>query len=296
MPDWKSIHVNGVDLAYLEAGGGSKLVIYIHGFPDMAEAFEFMLAPTAAAGWRAASLETRGYPPSSLAAGSNTDPNTKHPGDYSLPTLATDVVEFMRALGYEKAVLVGHDWGAVIASAVGGYYPECVDGMVLVGFPHISQAKVTIGALLKRPHHLIFQFGAFGRWMTARNDLAYIERMYRIWAPSWRVPAEYMERVKAALRKPERLRAALEYYVQIWQRRNDREMLEILARPVNAPGLIIGGLDEPEFRQQWLEASRDCFVSRAPIELWPSVGHWPHCEAPELFRKRVLEYLGEFLT
>lgn len=291
MPNWKSLHANGVDLAYLSAGDDSERepVVYLHGFPDTAEAFEFMLEPTAAAGWRAISLETRGYPPSSLAPGASDD----DPGDYSLPTLAADVAEAIRELGSERAVLVGHDWGAVIAAAVAAFHPERVAGVVLVGFPHISQAKVTVGGLLQRPHHLLFQFGAFGRWLTARNDLAYIERMYAVWSPSWRVPPEYLERVKAALRAPERLRAVLEYYVQIWQRRKDRAMLDLLARPVRTPALIIGGGDEPAFRQRWLEASRDCFVPPASLDMWPGVGHWPHSEAPQKFERRLLAFLSE---
>ncbi|MEQ9363484.1 MAG: alpha/beta hydrolase, partial [Leptospirales bacterium] len=281
---------NGVELAYLCAGPSDArgLVLYLHGFPDTARAFEFMLAPSAAAGWRAVALETRGYPPSGLAP--NASP--ADPGDYSLPALAADVAEAIQALGYERAVIVGHDWGAVIAAALAAYFPERVQAMVLVAFPHISQVKVTVGALLRRPHHLIFQFGAFGRWLTARNDLAYIERMYAVWAPSWTVPPEYMERVKSALRAPERLRAVLEYYVQIWRKRKDREMLAMLGRRVEAPGLIIGGLDEPDFRQRWLEASRDCFRSKAAIELWPGVGHWPHSECPERFERRLVQFLN----
>ncbi|MCR9145158.1 MAG: alpha/beta hydrolase [bacterium] len=288
---WKSLSANGVELAYLSAGSECKddLVIYLHGFPDTARAFEFMLAPTAAAGWHGVSLETRGLPPSALAPNAN----PRQPGDYSVPTLAADVAEAIAALGYERAVLVGHDWGAVIAAGVAAYFPERVRAIALVGFPHISQVKVTLGALARRPHHLLFQFGALGRWLTARKNFAYIERMYAVWSPSWKVPSEYLERVKSALGAPERLRAALEYYVQIWQKRNDREMLDRLARRVDAPGLIIGGLDEPDFRQRWLENSRDCFTPKAPIEMWESVGHWPHSEAPERFERRLLEFLAD---
>ena len=281
MADWHKKTLNGVELAYLSRGEG-PLVVLIHGFPDTAEAFEFALEPLAEAGYRAVSLETRGYPPSGLSSGN----------DYSLPTLARDVSEFITALGLQKAVVVGHDWGAVIGAATAAYFPDRLAGLVLVGFPHISRAKVTIGALLQRPHHLLFQFGAFGRWLTARKDLAYLDRMVRVWAPNWELPPGYMERVKAALREPERLKAVLEYYVQIWQRRKDRAMLEILARPLAMPGLIIGGLDEPAFRQQWLRDSAGCFSPPAPVVLWPEVGHWPHAEAPDRFLARLLEFLA----
>ena len=289
MQYWNSLQLSDVELAYRTTGeNAGPLVIFIHGFPDTAEAFDFMLEPCQAIGWHAISLETRGYPPSGLA------PAGSAPfGDYSLPVLARDVTEVIKRLGYASAVVVGHDWGSVIAAGVGAFFPERLRAAVLVGFPHISRAKVTIGGLLQRPHHLLFQFGTFGRWLTARNDLAYLDRMYRVWSPSWQVPPEYMARVKNALREPERLRAVLEYYVQIWRMRNDQNLLAMLAKPLNVPGLVIGGLDEPEFRQRWLRDSRDCFRPPAEIEFWPGVGHWPHSEAPDAFRDHILEFLRQ---
>lgn len=282
---------DGLALSILEAlpdpaCAAPPLVIFIHGFPDTAAAFAPVLPACASQGWHAVSLETRGLPPSELPAN----------GDYSLPTLAADVAATITALGHEQAVLVGHDWGAVIGAAVGADYPERLTGLALVGFPHLSQVKVTVSAILQRPHHLLFQFGALGRWLTGRRDLAYLDRMYRVWSPSWQVPAQYLERVKQALRPPQRLAAALQYYVQIWQRRKDQAMLGRLAQPLQVPGLVIGGRDEPAFRQRWLAASTGVFAERADLELWPGVGHWPHTEAPLQFEQRILKFLRRCRT
>ena len=46
--------------------------------------------------------------------------------DYHIDYLATDVKQIIKALGYEKAVLVAHDWGGVVAWHVAAYYPEVV--------------------------------------------------------------------------------------------------------------------------------------------------------------------------
>ena len=109
------IRANGVHFAYLDAGQG-PLVLCLHGFPDTAWSFVPLLERLAAAGYRAVAPFMRGYPPSGPAPD----------GDYRVITLGRDALALIEVLGAQRAVLVGHDWGAAATYIAAALAPERV--------------------------------------------------------------------------------------------------------------------------------------------------------------------------
>ena len=99
----RDLSANGVRLHVAEAGEG-PLVLLLHGFPEFWWAWRAQLPALAAAGFRAVAPDLRGY------GGSD-----KPPRGYDLPTAASDVAALVRALGERDAVVVGHDWGGLVA-------------------------------------------------------------------------------------------------------------------------------------------------------------------------------------
>lgn len=103
------IHANGIDFSLLECGQG-PLALCIHGFPDSAHAWRYLLPALAQAGFRAVAPFTRGYAPSSIAP------------DHCCQrgALAADVNALHQVLGGDRnAVLIGHDRGASVAFVAG---------------------------------------------------------------------------------------------------------------------------------------------------------------------------------
>lgn len=89
----------------LEAGSG-PLVLLVHGFPELSISWRAQVDALAAAGFRAVAPDMRGYG------------ETEKPADrdsYSILHLVGDMVDLVRALGEERCVVVGHDWGAAVA-------------------------------------------------------------------------------------------------------------------------------------------------------------------------------------
>src|SRR5437660_10618025 len=100
------ITANGVDFAYLAEGADrdGPLALCLHGFPDTAWGWRYLLPELAAAGYRAVAPFLRGYAPTSVPAD----------GRYQVGALASDAIALHDALGGdERAVLIGHDWGAM---------------------------------------------------------------------------------------------------------------------------------------------------------------------------------------
>src|SRR6202789_3706938 len=112
----------GVRLHYVEAGEG-PLVVLLHGFPEFWYAWRKQIDALAAAGFRVVAPDMRGYNLSSKPAGA---------GSYALPLLAADVRDLIAERGGAErggeagAMLVGHDWGGLVAWATASYHPASI--------------------------------------------------------------------------------------------------------------------------------------------------------------------------
>ncbi|WP_437726188.1 alpha/beta fold hydrolase [Sorangium sp. So ce861] len=117
--------VNGVRLHYASRGAG-KLILFIHGFPELWYAWKRQLFDFGRH-HRAVALDQRGYNLSSKPSAVDA---------YGIDLLAADIGALIEHLGEEKAVLVGHDVGAVVAWAVALRHPERVEKLVAINMSH----------------------------------------------------------------------------------------------------------------------------------------------------------------
>src|SRR5438132_709182 len=117
--------VNGVRLHYVTVGRG-PLVMFLHGFPEFWYAWTAQLADFGR-DHRAVAPDMRGYnlssKPTDLAA-------------YAMKHLVADVRALAEHLGAKTFILVGHDWGGVVAWAFAITHPERLEKLVIVNAPH----------------------------------------------------------------------------------------------------------------------------------------------------------------
>jgi len=117
--------VNGVRLHYVTAGQG-PLVVFVHGFPEHWYAWRCQLAEFGR-DHQAVALDMRGY---------NLSGKPEGVAHYALPLLVEDVRALAAHLGHERFVVVGHDWGGVVAWALAAAHPEHVEKLVIINAPH----------------------------------------------------------------------------------------------------------------------------------------------------------------
>ncbi|MFB7509324.1 alpha/beta fold hydrolase [Streptomyces broussonetiae] len=119
------IDVNGIRLHIAEQGSG-PLVVLLHGFPESWHSWHHQFGPLADAGFRVVAPDQRGYG------------RSDHPEDvgaYTIFHLVGDVVGLIRALGEEKAFVVGHDWGAPVAWHTALLRPDMVRAVAGLSVP-----------------------------------------------------------------------------------------------------------------------------------------------------------------
>jgi len=144
----RTIVTPNVTFEALEAGDG-PLVLCLHGFPDQPRSFRHQLPVLAAAGFRAVAPWMRGYAPTTRPAD----------GRYDAMALGEDVGALVEALGYETAVVFGHDWGAVATYFGALRFPHRVRKLVTAAVPYgpaFFRAFLTSPAQQRRSWYMFF--------------------------------------------------------------------------------------------------------------------------------------------
>lgn len=103
------------------------LAILLHGFPECWYTWRKQIAPLAQAGYHVVVPDQRGY---NLSA--------RPPGvqSYNIGRLTADVLDLIHACGRERAVIIGHDWGGVVAWGFAMRYPAATDRLIVMNAPH----------------------------------------------------------------------------------------------------------------------------------------------------------------
>ena len=116
---------NGVKIHYARMGSG-PLVVMIHGFPDYWYTWRSQMAGLADR-FTVVAMDQRGYNLSDKPAGVE---------NYDMRLLVGDVLAVIKSVGQQKAIVVGHDWGGVVAWQVAMNVPQIVDRLIILNLPH----------------------------------------------------------------------------------------------------------------------------------------------------------------
>jgi len=269
------VTANGVKFAYLEEGTG-PLVLLVHGFPDTAHTWDAVLPAVAGAGFRAVAPFTRGYHPTEIPAD----------GRYDTDTLGSDVLALIEALGEQRAVLVGHDWGAGAAYAAAAMAPEKVRLLITLAIPHPAAVRPT-PALLWRVRHFATLRRSGAAAKLRANDFAHVDELVRRWSPAWRdIPPSETAKVKAAFGEPGVVEAALGYYRALGLRLPKSHRLE-----VTVPTVAFAG-EHDIISPRAYEKARHLFTASYEVVQVPG-GHFMHREHPDHFIPELVRVLGD---
>jgi soluble epoxide hydrolase / lipid-phosphate phosphatase len=115
---------------YLAAGpANGPLVIFVHGWPELAISWRHQLPALAALGFRTIAPDMRGYGRSSVYS---------QPADYAQEHIVRDMLELLDALGREKAVWVGHDWGSPVVWNLASHHPDSCQAVASLCVPYYT--------------------------------------------------------------------------------------------------------------------------------------------------------------
>ncbi len=272
--------VGSVQYAYFEEGEG-PLVVLLHGFPDNALAYLETIDFLVLRKYKVLAPFLLGYYPSDVA----------NDEDYSVFRIANDILKLVELTnGKEPFYLVGHDWGASIAYAMTNIQTEHIKKLVTVAIPHPRAIKPSLGLLMKARHFILFYFKNYGLWYARKNNLAYINYLYRYWAPNWHHNEEHIEMIKETFKMDGRLEAALGYYWSFYKDAQNKERQKLYAHKTEVPALVFAGESDGAIQLETFKDMRYAFLAPLEVVVVPKAGHFIHQETPDLFNSKIFEF------
>ena len=278
------VDLAGVRLHYVEAGEG-PLVVLLHGFPEFWFSWRFQIPALAAAGFRVVAPDMRGY---------NLSDKPKGVGSYALEGLARDVERLIPALGEERAAIVGHDWGGIVAWAVAILHPGRVGRLAILNVPHperFARGLRTPRQLLKSSYAFFFQLPWLPERVLRAGGFALVRYVLRNDPVR---PGTFgeddIERYVEALSRPGALTAAINYYRALARRAP--AVTRTLRRRVGAPVMVIWG-ERDLFLVPELARPDPDWVPDARVERLPDASHWVQQDRPERVNALLLGFLGD---
>ena len=297
------ISVNGVALEIFEAGQANKgnPIILCHGWPEHAYSWRHQMPALAAAGFHVIVPNQRGY-------GKSSRPNQVT--DYDISHLTDDLAALLDHFGYDKAVFVGHDWGANVVWSMSQLHPDRVTKIINLALPYQPRTPKPWITFMEEVFGADNYFVHFNRQpgvadaVLDQNTSQFLRNLYRKNVPQT-PPTPGMMMINLAqadvpLGEPILSDEELAIYVAAfknagftssinWYRNMDRnwEILADVDPIVHQPALMIYGYRDVIPKSPNLTD----FVPNVDV-VSLDCGHWIQQEMPEETTRIILEWLA----
>lgn len=310
------VDTNGVRLLLTEAGEpGAPVVVLAHGFPELAFSWRHQIPALAAAGYHVLAPDQRGYGRSSAPAAVDA---------YDIHHLTADLVGLLDDVGADRAVWVGHDWGAPVVWNAALLHPERVAAVAGLSVPPTPRPREKPTAVWRRLfgenffYILYFQQPGVADAELGADPARTLTRMFgglrppadrdaaaRMLTPG---PAGFIDRLPEPDGLPGWLnQAELDHYVAEftrtgftgalnWYRNFDRnwETTAHLAEATTAaPALFMAGSADPVLGFTRRDRATDVVTGPYRELVLEGAGHWLQQERPEQVNAALLEFLAE---
>ncbi len=270
----QNMQTDGAKL-HVRVGGQGPAVVLLHGFGDTGD----MWAPLAADLARDHTVvvpDLRGMGLSSRPA-----------GGYDKRTQAADIRSVLTALGLDRAAVVGHDIGTMVAYAYAARYPDKTEKLVVMDAP--VPGIPPWDSIVRLPALWHFDFGGpDAERLVAGRERIYLDRFWNEFAGDRTKIDEATRRHYAKLyARPGAMRAAFAQFNSIRQDAEDNKVA--MATKLGMPVLAIGG--EKSFGANEAAVMRNAATDVTELVV-PNAGHWLMEEAPSTTITAVRAFLS----
>lgn len=281
------IHANGLRFHVAECGKGERFILCLHGFPECWFSWRYQLPALAEAGYHVWAPDLRGY-------GQSDRPQRLE--DYAIERLMDDVRALIEARGARHVVLVGHDWGALIAWYFAMRFPQHLDRLVIMNVPHpgVMERALRGRQLLRSWYVLFFQLPWLPENLLSMFDYRAIRQAFVVMAvDKSRFPEEVLRFYRDEAARPGALTAMVNYYRAL-VRGGGAERQRRLGYPrIDVPTLMIWGEEDAALGKETTYGTEQ-FVSHLTLHYLRGVSHWVQQEAPETVNRLLLDWLAKY--
>ncbi len=268
--------VNGIRMHYVDEGTGEP-VIFLHGFPESWYSWRHQLGALRGR-YRVIAPDQRGY---NL---------TEAKGPYDTTTLQADILCLMDHLGIERAHIVGHDWGGVIAWLLAIHHGDRLRSLAVCNLPHPAIFRRHV----RRPRQALRSWYVLFFQLPWLPELALSAKGYHLLA----------RRMIRECRPGTFTRDDIKEFLASWRRQGLSGGINwyraVVRHPpripepvplITVPTLLIWG-DRDRYLGRELTEGTDEYVLRLRVEHLPEASHWVQQEAPDEVNRLLLDHLA----
>lgn len=260
---------DGVKIHYVTMGQGPLLVM-IHGFPDYWYSWREQM-PALSKHFQVVAIDQRGYNKSDQPQGVE---------NYALPKLVEDVHSVVKHFKQDKAVIVGHDWGGIVAWTFAMTYPDKTDRLVILNLPH---PKGLTRELANNPEQQkASQYARNFQQPDAASKLK--PEVLVFWVKDPEAKKKYIEAFQRSS-----IEGMLNYYKANYPREPYTDTREF--PPVKCSVLMFHGLKDTALLPGALNDTWKWLEKDLTLITVPSAGHFVQQDAAEFVTKNMVRWL-----
>jgi epoxide hydrolase 4 len=252
--------------------GSGPLIVMIHGFPDFWYTWRDQMAALSDS-YQCVAIDQRGY---------NLSDKPKGVENYRLPLLVADVAAVIKSLGRDKAIIVGHDWGGMVAWNFALMHPEMTDKLIILNLPHPRGLTRELAHNPEQQKNS--QYARNFQQPDAASKVTAEALAGRVRDPE--AHAKYLE----AFQRSD-IEAMLNYYKANYPREPYAEDTSPLVK-VQAPVLMFHGLKDTALLAGALNNTWDWLDKDLTLVTVPNAGHWVQADASDLVSKTMKWWLA----
>ncbi len=287
----KSVSTDVLRIAYVEHGPSDGWpVILSHGFPYDVHAFDDVASILARAGARVIAPYTRGFGPTRFVADS-----VMRSGQQA--ARGSDIVQLADALGLERPILGGYDWGGNASCVAAALWPDRIGGLVsYAGYDviDVSGQRRPVAPALERVfwYQHLFQTER-GRECLSEHRRELARMLWSEWSPGWRFDEATFAQSVVAFENPDFVDVVIHCYRSVFGLEAGAPALQPLEdrlaqKPaIRAPAVTIDGANDPLKPGGTADHAR-MFVGRHEHRV-VEAGHNLPQEAPQDFAEAVMQ-------
>lgn len=280
------IELNGLTFHYVDSGEG-EVMLFLHGFPYFGESWDKLLKPFSS-NYHVVAPDNRGY--------GYTD-KPKQVSDYRIDKLVNDLYQLIDKLSAEnKVILVGHDWGGVLAWSIAQSHPELVSKLIIINAPPFN---VFLNMLQESPSQkeASSYVGKLDSWIS--RLLFAIKGPELIWRGLARLHEEghvddrFKTAFLAAWAQPGAAEAAINWYkanIPEFDEITDKDYWPQVNTQITVPSLLIWSKHDKAFSEDTFKAIPP-LIDNLTIKVIDTSSHAPFLDHTD----EVLGYMREFL-
>ncbi len=282
MPTSSFYHVQNVRMHVMQAGPeDGPAMVFLHGFPEFWYGWRKQMDAFAGQGWRVIVPDQRGY---------NLSDKPADISSYRLDILAGDVLALLDVLGVEQAVVVGHDWGGVVAWWLGMNHGDRISRLVILNAPHpvvMRRALFTDFQQRKKSWYILYyQLPFFPERKLRAGKFKVLTAALQKTSVKGTFSDAEMSAYHEAWQQPGALTAMLNWYRAALRRR----LPEPVSQEVKKPLLLIWGKKDRFLGPALAEESLK-LCPQGQLLWFEQATHWVQHEQPEKVNAAIAEFL-----